>query len=82
MNCQKHPEKEASFFCSNCGIALCQECVKRRDPASYVENAFLSRRRSMFKQRFRPLLSRKMRSAPMSKALRETLTVLPELLLL
>lgn len=28
MNCQKHPEKEASFFCSNCGIALCQDCVK------------------------------------------------------
>jgi hypothetical protein len=28
MDCQKHPEKEASFFCSNCGIALCQDCVK------------------------------------------------------
>jgi hypothetical protein len=29
MNCLKHNDTEASYYCSNCGVALCQECVRQ-----------------------------------------------------
>ena len=31
MKCSNHPKRDADFFCSSCGIPICQDCVEESE---------------------------------------------------
>ena len=35
MKCKHHPSRQAEYFCSSCGIPLCQDCAEEARPEEY-----------------------------------------------